>query len=248
MSKSRLEAQISDAKYAAGTEIERTSKVFTRAQIPDGPPALHILDVGCGTGLNARHLMVKGHKVTGIDISPVAIEKFVAAGLDGRVCDISERLPFDDGSFDLVFASEVIEHLADTDAFLSELNRVLKPGGMLVLSTPNSSFWAFRLLAVLGQSATDAQHPGHVRFFSRRGLTRHLKATGFKQIQIAGRHMWLIIGQPMGSLLGWLLAPLGFREEMRFKTKTTFWQLSGFAPKASTLWADTFIVTAHKNA
>lgn len=246
MSRSVQEQRISDAKYTAGTEFERTSKVFTRQQVPAGPPALSVLDIGCGTGVNARDLAAKGHTVTGIDISPVAIEKFRAAGFDGQVCDIAHGTPFPDAAFDMVFASEVIEHLSDTPAFLAEITRLLRPGGSLVLSTPNSAFWAYRLLGVLGRTLTEVQHPGHVRFFSKRGLTRHLEAAGFKDVRVAGRNMWLILGHRVARPLSPLLNALGFTEEMRFKTGTTFWQLSGFTPRASGLWSDTLIITARR--
>ena len=92
-----------------------------RSLVPSDRP-LRILDVGCGTGLNAAQLTGRGHDVFGIDVSPVAIEKLRAQGLSGSVVDIeTELLPLPENAFDLVYASEVIEHCVDTARFLRNL-------------------------------------------------------------------------------------------------------------------------------
>ncbi|MCZ6721632.1 MAG: class I SAM-dependent methyltransferase, partial [Proteobacteria bacterium] len=77
-----LEQRISDAKYRRQAEFERTSKAYSLRLVPSSPP-MKVLDIGCGTGVNAEALAAKGHEVSGIDISPVAIEKFRARGFDG---------------------------------------------------------------------------------------------------------------------------------------------------------------------
>lgn len=245
MGKAAHEARLSDAHYSAQTEYERSSKRMLRAMVP-ASGGLRILDVGCGTGLNASHLMALGHTVAGVDVSPVAIDRFREKGLEGVVCDVeSQRLPFEDASFDIVYASEVIEHCFDTAAFLGELFRVLKPKGTLLLSTPNSSFWPYRILGVLGQTVNDYQHPGHARFFSRKGLRKALEAAGFEVTTMAARHMYVLLGSAF-DLLGPLLNRGGFEKENRFVTGGHFWQLSRYAPKASHFWADTFLVVATK--
>jgi 2-polyprenyl-3-methyl-5-hydroxy-6-metoxy-1,4-benzoquinol methylase len=246
LGKSALEERISNRRYLSGTEYERSSKRFMRAMVPVSP-ACRILDIGCGTGLNASALACLGHEVVGVDLSPIAIEKFRARGLVGYVCDIETGpLPFDDASFDLVYASEVIEHCADTGAFLEELWRVLKPRGSIFLSTPNSAFWAYRILGLLGHAASEYQHPGHVRFFSNRSLTNAMISAGFAIVAVSARHMYLIIGKSLGDRIAKLIRLLGFEQEPRFATGDHFWQLSGFAPRASGIWADTFIVKAQK--
>lgn len=104
MSKSTLEAALSDAIYDQGSEYERSYKVQMGEMVPSSP-SLRILDVGCGTGLNTCHFVKLGHKVTGFDLSPVAIRKYCAQGFDGHLCDIEAGpLPFEPASFDLIFA------------------------------------------------------------------------------------------------------------------------------------------------
>jgi 2-polyprenyl-3-methyl-5-hydroxy-6-metoxy-1,4-benzoquinol methylase len=246
MAGTTIEERISNSHYQRGREFERTSKVFTRRLVQDHPP-LRILDIGCGTGLNAEHLAAKGHTVIGADVSPVAIAKFRAKGWEGVVWDIgAAALPWGDGSFDMVFASEVIEHVADTEAFLTRAGRVLRPGGTLILSTPNSAFWAFRLLGLMGQTASEYQHPGHVRFFSRRSLAAAVESAGFTIRSFSARHMYCLCNAAIGDRLAPVLSFLGFAVEPRFATGGHFWQLSGFAARASSFWADTFIVVASK--
>ena len=246
MGKSKLELSISNSHYATGTEFDRTNKRFMRAMVSASPP-LRILDVGCGTGVNAEFFSKSEHNVVGIDLSPLAIEQYRARGFEGHVCDIeSEPLPFEPGSFDLIYASEVIEHCVDTSAFLGELNRMLRRGGQLLLSTPNSAFWPYRILGLLGYTATDVQHPGHVRFFSRKGLVSAIEKAGFEIADVAARHMYCVVGRGIGDAIAPLLKAAGFSEEPRFAKGDHFWQFSRFSPSASAFWADTFIIRAIK--
>ena len=246
----KREATISDEHYRAKTEYERTSKVFTRRLIPASPP-LRILDVGCGTGLNAQRLVGMGHTVVGIDVSTVAIEQFRQKGFEGFVHDITKDGPdgtLTPGSFDLVFASEVIEHVPDTETFLRNVARIVRPGGLLILSTPNSAFWAYRLMSLIGQAPSEFQHPGHVRFFSRRSLVSAIESAGFEVSTAAARHMYAICPASIGDRLAPILRIFGFQIEPRFATGGHFWQLSRFAPRANALWADTLIIVARKPA
>jgi 2-polyprenyl-3-methyl-5-hydroxy-6-metoxy-1,4-benzoquinol methylase len=246
LTKAALEERISDTHYRTESEYERSSKRFMRALVPPAPP-LRILDVGCGTGLNAGHLVRQGHEVVGIDLSPIAIEKFRARGYQGIVCDIEAGPPpFSQESFDLVYASEVIEHCVDTMGFLRSLHGLLKPGGTMLLSTPNSAFWAYRLLGLLGRAPSEYQHPGHVRFFSKRSLASAVSAAGFEIAEISGRHMYLLLGRRIGDPIAAALEAAGMQTEPRFVTGDHFWQLSAFARRASGLWADTLILTARK--
>jgi 2-polyprenyl-3-methyl-5-hydroxy-6-metoxy-1,4-benzoquinol methylase len=239
------EQRISDQHYAVRPEYERSFKVFSRQFVPSDRP-LRILDIGCGTGLNARHLAAQGHSVVGLDLSPVAIEQFRANGFEGIVCDVANGVPLVDGSFDLVFTSEVIEHVADTGTFLSEAHRLLKDNGILVLTTPNSTFWPIRILSLLGYAASDYEHPGHVRFFSRRTLKAAIETAGFVIDKISGRHMYFLCGARIGDPLAPLLKLIGCATEPSFATGGHLWQLSRFARRASGFWADTFIVEARK--
>lgn len=98
------------------------------------PPGLKILDVGAGEGALTQKLHGMGYAMQACDFSPEAF-KFTGVGCDG--VDITGPFPYADGSFDLVIAVEVTEHILDHENFFREINRILKPGGKLYISTPN---------------------------------------------------------------------------------------------------------------
>lgn len=103
-----------------------------------------VLDAGCGSGPLSAALDAKGAIVTGFDSSKEMVElarQRLGAEADLRVADLSEPLPFDDDVFDLVVASLVLHYLRDWDAPLTELRRVLRPGGRVVLSVPHPSVY-----------------------------------------------------------------------------------------------------------
>ena len=96
-----------------------------------------ILDAGCGSGPLSAALRAKGAIMTGFDSSPVMVElarQRLGGDADLRVADLSQPLPFADGSFDDVVVSLVLHYFRDWTAPLAELRRVLKPGGRLILS------------------------------------------------------------------------------------------------------------------
>jgi SAM-dependent methyltransferase len=115
------------------------------------------LDVGARAGKQTRWLQDRGYQVTSIDVEPVFPECLQV--------DANQRLPFDDHSFDLIWCSEVIEHLEDPAFALAELRRVTKPGGLLVLTTPNSYAWLFRAIALFGLTPQRIQRKDHIQFF-----------------------------------------------------------------------------------
>lgn len=106
------------------------------------PVGLRVLDVGCGGGLLAEELAALGCVVSGVDPSPGSIataERHAAAGgltIDYRIGP-GEALPYPAASFDLVTCVDVLEHVAEVGAVLSEIARVLRPGGIVVYDTIN---------------------------------------------------------------------------------------------------------------
>jgi SAM-dependent methyltransferase len=132
----------------------------------DLPPDARILDAGCGTGANTAALAVHG-RVYGVDASPVPL----ARRADGRAALARlEALPFAAGTFDLVAALDLLEHLDDDAAGARELGRVLAPTGRLVVFVP-----AFEQLWGLQD---DVSH--HCRRYTARGLRGLLERAGLR--------------------------------------------------------------------
>lgn len=105
------------------------------------PPG-RALDLGAGQGALSHALKLRGFDVTAADINT---GQFRAPGVLCAKLDLNKPLPFPDGDFDLVMAVEVLEHLESPRAFLREVYRVLRPGGLAVVSTPNITSLPSRL-------------------------------------------------------------------------------------------------------
>ena len=97
---------------------------------------LNILDVGGGDGILGEYLWKKGNMVTSVDLPSVAGRVHKCEGLLASAGD-AERLPFTSDVFDVVLASEIVEHLWDPNNFFDEAYRVLNTGGHLIISTPD---------------------------------------------------------------------------------------------------------------
>jgi ubiquinone/menaquinone biosynthesis C-methylase UbiE len=145
-----------------------------------------VLDVGCGEGRFASELLRAGASVLGVDVAeePLRRARERDRALDLRLVDADESWPIEDASFDAVWAGETIEHVLDTAGWLSEVRRVLRPGGRLLLSTP--AHGRLRVLGLaLSRRAFEAHfdpRADHLRFYTRAGLTRLLGEFGFQEV------------------------------------------------------------------
>ena len=141
------------------------------------------LDLGCGEGDFTAVLADLGATATGVEIASAAIDRARAKhrDLDFRLAPIDGPLPFDDGSFDVVWASEVIEHVADTEGWLSEVRRVLRPRGRLLVTTP--AHGRVRL-ALVGIERFSEPLGDHLHLYSRQSLTEVLNEFGFQDVRV----------------------------------------------------------------
>ncbi len=149
--------------------------------LPQLAPADRVLDLGCGDGRAARALAGRCRQVVGVDISRGALRAARAHSPDGRwLCaSLESELPFADSSFDVLYCCEVIEHLLDVPGALRAMHRVLRPGGLLFLSTPYHGLLKNLAIVLLGfERHFDVSGP-HIRFFTPRSLRRLLREAGF---------------------------------------------------------------------
>jgi len=167
--------------------------------------ALDVLDIGCGAGTQSRFWADKGHCYLGVDINEPLIQLArERAQAEGRVArfEVSSAtlLPFADASFDICLIPELLEHISDWEICLNEASRVLRPGGMMYISTTNwlcpkqqeYNLFAYswypgfakryvekRAFSDWPEVANFAKYPA-VHWFSFYQLSRFLAARGFK--------------------------------------------------------------------
>ena len=114
-----------------------------------GKENMQILDVGCGDGVYEKLLdpeIIKNNNFFGLDISDLQREKSKAVFKEIKGIDFEkDSIPYEDGRFDYAICSEVVEHLFYPEKILNEIKRVLKPGGILIFTTPNLASLQIRL-------------------------------------------------------------------------------------------------------
>lgn len=156
-------------------------------------PGHRVLDLGAGAGaMNGYALKGFVRQIVGIDLDPrVSLNPLLDAGLRADFY----ALPFRTGSFDVVFSVYVVEHVARPDALAAEIARVLRPGGMCLVLTPNL-FHYVTLMSRLTPTtfhrwvnqrrgrALDDTFPTSYRLNSRRALGRHFRAAGLEVVAI----------------------------------------------------------------
>lgn len=171
------------ARYAFAARLSRRKRV---------------LDAGCGAGYGSAELARAALRVTGVDNAAEAIafarEHYPLPNLTFEQADVT-ALPFADGSFDLVTAFEVIEHLEDPSGFLREARRVLAGDGQLIVSTPNRLYYA--------ESRAEAgPNPFHVREFAFDEFVAALREV-FPDVRVfLENHAEGVVFQPAGGESG----------------------------------------------
>jgi 2-polyprenyl-3-methyl-5-hydroxy-6-metoxy-1,4-benzoquinol methylase len=143
----------------------------------------NVLDVGCGEASFSSELHRAGRVVVGVDVAEEPLRRGRARQpeLDLRLISLAGSWPFEDSSFDVVWAGEVIEHVADVAPWLSELRRVLRPRGTLLLTTPHHGRGTLLRLALSRRRFAEHFEPrsDHLRFYSPRTLAALLDDLGF---------------------------------------------------------------------
>lgn len=181
-----------------------------------------LCDLGCNDGEWTMKLAGKigTSSVYGVDLTEKRLVVAKKLGVNVFKSDLNNKLPFNSNNFDVIHANQVIEHLNNTDLFLSEIYRVLKPGGYAIISTENLASWHNVFALILGYmpfSLTNvtmktadlgnplAPHNGesfyeldtwqHQRVFTTRGLAHLFRLHGFKIEKIAGSGYY-----PLGNI------------------------------------------------
>jgi ubiquinone/menaquinone biosynthesis C-methylase UbiE len=171
-----------------------------------------MLDIGCSGGTLSLLIndAVGGDIVYGTDISESGVQEAERKGIKVTQVDIdSSSLPYENDFFDFVYCGDVIEHVFNPSHLLDEANRVTKPGGYLLLTTPNLASWYNRILLPLGyqpfETAASLSHPRvgkihaggaqisdlggeHIRVMTLKALKDLLKIHNYQILKIKGAH------------------------------------------------------------
>lgn len=180
------------------------------ADLFDHDPEAAFCDLGCDDGILTMEFAKKigTKKVYGVDIDDWSKHKEI----EFSAFDLNEKFKYDDNSFDVVHANQVIEHLYNSDNFIGEIYRILKPGGYAIVSTENASSWCNIFASIMGWQIfsltnisskkmgignpfaihrSDKQEAvawNHIRIYNIRGLKEYFEVFGFsvEAIRCAG--------------------------------------------------------------
>jgi methionine biosynthesis protein MetW len=148
-----------------------------------------VLDVGCGDGYFALYVKEKFRRIYGAEIVQEAAHVAQKQGMFTTVMDLNSSLSYKDNTFDTVTCLDVIEHVLDPVSLLTEISRVLMPGGQLVLTTPNIRYFR-NLYKLIFKGKFPHTTPdtfvwggGHLHFFTRADIKNIFKKAGFKRIE-----------------------------------------------------------------
>jgi 2-polyprenyl-3-methyl-5-hydroxy-6-metoxy-1,4-benzoquinol methylase len=164
--------------------INKRCKQVTKRMITPGK----ILDIGCATGVFLNEMMKSGWDCYGVEPnSDAASYAKTHFNLNVHVGTLLES-DFEENSFDTVTMWEVLEHIDDTDQYIEEIIRVLRPGGKFIISLPNADSWE---KCIFGQYWIGWEVPRHYLTFTRKSLIKYIRKFNFSRVELfsfTGRH------------------------------------------------------------
>jgi SAM-dependent methyltransferase len=172
-----------------------------------------LLDIGCGNGAFSEVLVRGGWKCSALELLPDLAKDALGRGLAVVAGDTSSPFPFASGAFDAAFAGEILEHQVGDDDFLAECERVLKPGGILILTTPNLVSLGNRIRMGFGMLPRFAYDEPHYRIYTLDLLLRKIRSAGMTPVHVSASHVLIsrssphrLLAQRIGRLGEWLAA------------------------------------------
>lgn len=196
----------------ASEQAERYA--FVRALLGRlAPPPAAVIEFGAAPGVQALELARAGYRVTAVDLGAAEWSEHPSGGMEETLAQAGVELvlwdldqtpyPIADESFDITLLTEVLEHLREYPArSLSEARRILRPGGSLVLTTPNAAYIKNRLRLALGRSVYTPlsdwlyglPHARHAREYTRSELEALIRHAGLEPVLVTSRHFYRAAG------------------------------------------------------
>lgn len=182
---------IPDVRRAFAGKYDRYLALIARADVRANGGGKRLLEIGCGSGIFLETAARQGWTVSGVDISPQAVplaQRFCPGAT--VICAPVEKAGFAKGSFDLVALWDVIEHVENPEDLLREAHRLLRPGGLLVMETPDEGCLARKLVRA-AHRATGGRvsylrrlyYLDHRWYFSRKAMAIVLRRVGFDEVR-----------------------------------------------------------------
>jgi 2-polyprenyl-3-methyl-5-hydroxy-6-metoxy-1,4-benzoquinol methylase len=189
------------------SSARESNRLFT-LQITSNQPKLKVLDIGSyhPSLVFEKFTNLINPSIHAVDVKTQVVKLCTHQGITAKQANAEKKLPFPPNRFDIVTANQIIEHILNIDQFMSEIRRVLKPGGKLVLSTENLSAWHNIFALIMGwqafsQHISSVKNIGnpfrihsqntnldlngmHIKIFTLRGLTDLLTLYGFSHLTI----------------------------------------------------------------
>ena len=148
--------------------------------LPALTPTAKLLDIGCGSGQALVRMRAIGWEVEGVDFDSLAVEVAQLKGIPAHLGDLRAQV-YQDSYFDAIYMGHVLEHVYDPVGLLRECYRVLKPGGTLVVLTPNTDSWGHKLF---NQDWRGLEPPRHLYLFNSKTIRKALKDAKFDKVNI----------------------------------------------------------------
>ena len=180
------------ASVPADRTIDEAALAWAIETVESAGARPRVLDLGCGDGRIAGLLAARGAEVTGVDPSETALERARAAHPDlAFMLPANDgTIPLADGSFDVALAVNVLEHVADTQRLMSEVRRVLAPGGRLAIAVPYHGRVAGAWTALRSFEREHDPLEPTLRFYTRRSLAALLAEFGYGEVELAAAGRW----------------------------------------------------------
>jgi 2-polyprenyl-3-methyl-5-hydroxy-6-metoxy-1,4-benzoquinol methylase len=177
-----------------------------------------VLDIGCGDGIIASRKPGYKHYI-GLDISQKRLDRctqlYGTLQTEFKDVDVAYGLPFDDDSFEVVIASEIIEHVIDVPFFLNEINRVLAKGGTLIISTPNMPNYV--------EFEDNLYKEQHLRLYSTKKLIEDITDHGLNVVMVTGTGLQLPFGLRLKPNTQFNLLDSSLVNRLYFKLPKVVW-------------------------